>query len=87
MFGFSRYDKHADLMTRMADKAGVDIANEVQYGNIAESDLRTMVTQCIGCAEAATCERWLEADVDTQETPDYCRNKDLFSMLTHAAAR
>lgn len=82
MFGFKRLDRHADLVTRMGDAVGVDIVEQVQRGAVSENQLAGMVTRCVGCTEAQSCEQWLQANPRGAETtPGYCRNKDLFAML------
>lgn len=82
MFGFKRLDRHANLVTRMADAVGVDIVEQVQRGAVSENQLASMVTRCVGCSEAEACEHWLQAHPDgADSTPGYCRNTNLFSML------
>ena len=62
MFGFKRLDRHADLVTRMGDAVGVDIVEQVQRGAVSENQLAGMVTRCVGCTEAESCEQWLQAN-------------------------
>lgn len=83
MHRYSRYDRHANLVSRMADVAGVDLAEETQRGNLMPEALRATIHNCMGCSDPSGCEKWLgEHQNGSSGTPDYCRNAALFSTLT-----
>ena len=82
MLGLSRIDKHADLMGRMADTVGADLAEAMQRGDLTPEEYRSAVLSCTSCREAGSCQGWLEDHADgAAETPDYCRNKSLLDAL------
>ena len=82
MFGFSRYDRHADLVSRMSDVLGHDLVEETQRGNVTPGALRSTVANCIGCTQADDCDQWLAAHSSgAKAPPDYCRNGNLFAKL------
>ena len=83
MFGFEKFDRHAELVNRMADTLGLDLAEAVQRGELPPEDLRRSVYACLGCREADACESWLSENAGGSDvTPGYCRNQDLFRSLT-----
>lgn len=87
MFGYSKYDRHADLVSRMSDVLGHDLVEQAQRGNLSSDALRSTVANCIGCTQADDCQHWLEAHASGAQTPpQYCRNGDLFAKLGLAKA-
>ena len=77
-----RFDKHADLVNRMADTLGVDLAEETLRGELPPQDLRATVLNCMGCREAGACETWLaEHSEGADATPGSCRNKERLEAL------
>lgn len=82
MFGFEKFDRHEQLVGRMADTLGVDLAEAVQRGELPPEDLRRSVFNCMGCREADACGHWLEEhSAGSDVTPEYCRNDALFRSL------
>lgn len=82
MLWMIRFDKHADLVNRMAETLDVDLGEEMLRGNLPPQDLRSTVLNCMGCREAGACARWLEAhDGGSDVTPSYCRNKERLEAL------
>lgn len=76
MFSFSKYDRHAALMTRMADTVGQDLETKMQMGTLAPQEFRLMVVNCLGCRDAGACEAWLDAQNGLADAaPSFCRNK------------
>lgn len=83
----SRLDRHADLVHRMAERLGIDLVEATQRGEVSEEALRSVVLTCTGCHQTGDCESWLaEHSGGANETPDYCRNKDLLNRLAVAQA-
>jgi hypothetical protein len=76
MLWMNRFDKHADLVNRMAETLGVDLTEEMLRGHLPPQDLRTTVLNCISCSEDGACSGWLEEHAGGSDvTPPYCRNK------------
>ncbi len=81
----SKIDRHAELVHRMAETLGIDLAAAAQRGEVTEEMLRSVVLTCTGCDHTGACEAWLDGHEDGAEaTPDYCRNK---AVLDRLAAR
>ncbi len=76
-----RYTKHARLVSKMADRAGVDVVENMQRGELNSEELRTMVHRCEGCTDPEACERLLESGAQLDNVPSYCRNADRFDQL------
>jgi hypothetical protein len=82
MLWMDRFDKHAELVNRMAGTLGVDLAEEMLRGDLPTQDLRATVLNCMGCREAGACETWLAAHPEGADaTPGYCRNKERLEAL------
>ena len=82
MIWMDRFDKHAELVNRMAGTLGVDLAEEMLRGDFPPQDLRATVLTCMGCREAGACESWLAAHPEGADaTPDYCRNRERLEAL------
>lgn len=52
---FSRLDRHARLMDRMADTLGLDLAEESMAGRLTPEDYRSAVFRCTGCTRPEEC--------------------------------
>jgi hypothetical protein len=77
-----RFDRHADLVDRMAGALGVDLTEEMLRGNLPPQDLRGLVLNCMGCREAKACEGWLaENAAGADVAPGYCRNRERLQAL------
>lgn len=81
---FARLDRHADLVDRMSETLGIDMAEEVMRGNIAPEELRAAVLNCVACKDPDGCDAWLDAQTGVAAaTPGYCRNKARLEGLAH----
>ena len=81
----NRFDKHAELVNRMAETLGVDLAEEMLRGNLPPQDLRSTVLNCMSCREAGACEAWLaEHPEGADAAPGYCRNKERLTALARS---
>lgn len=82
MLWIDRFDRHADLVDRMAETLGVDLAEEMLRGNLPPQDMRSTVMRCMGCREAGACAAWLDAhEGGADATPSFCRNKERLEGL------
>ena len=80
---FARFDRHARLMNRMADALGHDLEAEMLNGDLSPEAYRAKFYRCVGCREAAACERLLDtAQGFLDAAPDYCRNRADFDALS-----
>ncbi len=77
---FNKLELHADLVTAMADKAGVDIGQEILSGHLGASALRGAVMLCTHCTHVGECQGHLR-DGAQGEVPDFCLNKQMFDAL------
>lgn len=78
----SRIDRHAKLFSRMADTQGVDLALEMQKGNLSPETYRGAVLSCTGCSNPDGCEK--DLDRGSHTVPDFCRNAPLIQRLSDA---
>ncbi len=73
---FSTFDRHATLVSRMADTLGHDLEADMMSGDLRPEDFRSMVLKCTGCTQPGACSEWLDKQMGhADSTPDYCRNK------------
>ncbi|MDK3017503.1 DUF6455 family protein [Pseudodonghicola flavimaris] len=82
-----RLKHHAALVDRMATTLGVDLETAVIEGRMAMDEIADAVLRCTGCADPGHCAGWLTAHAQgADQTPGYCRNKDLMARLQPGAA-
>lgn len=83
MAGFRKYEDHARLVERMADKMGVDMDVEMQTGRVTPDDLEATVHRCMSCEEPENCKVWLDSrdGMTVDAPPPYCRNSDKLETL------
>ena len=66
----------------MANTLGLDLEELAMAGRLRFDTISDAVLACTGCQNASGCEHWLAMQTGTvRETPDMCRNRDLFTML------
>ena len=74
--------RHADLVDRMATAMGMDLEELTMAGQIRFDTLSDAVMACTGCSNVEACEHWLAMQkADAEQTPEMCRNSDLFALL------
>ncbi len=78
---FSRLDRHARLMDRMADRNGADLELALQCGVLSPGELRAAVLSCSSCTLPDACEARLNDG--TAGVPEYCRNGDMIRSISH----
>ncbi len=76
-----RFNRHAKLVSKMADKVGVDLTEEMQRGKVDAEDLRNMVHRCEGCTSPEDCIALMESEDKSAFPPSYCRNADAFTSM------
>ncbi|MEX5727542.1 hypothetical protein Ga0609869_000895 [Rhodovulum iodosum] len=82
MSGQSKFDEHADLVQKMAEALGIDLTEAMMAGNWTPEDMQATVKRCLGCTDPAHCKGWLTDNAaGSEETPGYCRNKDLLEAM------
>ncbi len=75
-------DKHARLVSRMAEALGIDLDEAAMRGVLPRSELTDAVLRCTGCTNPDQCARWLDESAgDAGDSPAFCRNSDLFKTL------
>ncbi len=73
---------HADLVSRMAGKLGLDLTRELDAGRISFDGMDDAVFRCMGCSDPEGCALWLEEfEGGAQEAPEICQNRALFKRL------
>jgi len=75
-----RFTHHARLVSKMADRVGIDIVEEMQRGKLDAEDLRMMVHRCEGCTEPEACLELLQRG-EGRTAPEYCRNTHVFESM------
>lgn len=80
---YQKFDRHAALVTRMADTVGADFGAALVEGRMAGQELRNAIYRCTGCDEPEACKHWLDSKVASgaEVPPGYCRNSDLLARL------
>ncbi len=74
--------RHAALVDGMAQAQGIDLEEQIMRGNLTISELEDAVLRCTGCTSPDICaHRLATRDGPTPDTPDFCRNADLFRTL------
>ncbi|MCM2560698.1 DUF6455 family protein [Lutimaribacter sp. EGI FJ00015] len=77
---FNKLELHADLVNGMANKADVDLGNEIMSGKLSPSALRGAVLLCTHCTHVGECQGHLR-DGAQGDVPGFCLNKQMFEAL------
>ena len=73
---------HATLVDRMSQSLSLDLQEEAISGRLPFDEIAEAVLRCTKCAEPEACTRFLDnLEHPIEDTPDYCRNADLFAFL------
>ena len=75
-----KFVRHARLVSKMADRVGLDLVEEMQRGQIDAEDVRMMVHRCQGCTDPEACEKLLAQGQPLEKPPEYCRNANVFAQ-------
>lgn len=76
----TRYRRHERLVSRMAERAGVDLDLAEFCGALRPGERHEAVLACTGCISPADCEATPGAG--RGDVPAYCRNAAFFDELT-----
>ena len=79
MFSMTRMDEQAELMGRMAERAGADLGAALIAGAIDGQSLRSAYFRCYACGATEACRSHLGTEATTP--PDFCRNADLLQAI------
>jgi len=72
---------HAGLVDRMAERAGVDLEEEVLRGRLETGAISDIVLKCTACNSSDDCAEFLDSHSNQGSLPAYCRNARLFEKL------
>ena len=79
---FTKLDRHADLVNRMAETVGVDLVEQAMRGAVPDQEMRSAVLRCMSCDKVDACGSWMDAhSTGADAAPSYCRNKPVFDAL------
>ncbi len=78
---FEKFSRHADLVTGMAERVGVDWGERIMTNPEKAKDYRNAVMQCTRCQELGACQKFQELNNEAANVPDYCMNADLFREM------
>lgn len=81
MAKMDRYTRHARLVSKMADRVGLDLVEQMQRGKLDSEGLRGMVHRCEGCSNPDACSELLADGHTHGVAPGYCRNTHIFDAL------
>ncbi len=79
MFSMTRMDDHAELMGRMAERAGADLGDALIAGLIDGQTLRAAYFRCYACGATEACRNHLESAAVAP--PEFCRNGRLIEDI------
>lgn len=72
---------HAGLVDQMATKLGVDLETAAIEGQVSVDEISDAVLRCTSCPNPQHCESFLQKSASSQQTPEYCRNRELLQNL------
>ena len=78
-------DARTALMDRMMRTLGVDRKLKLVADHVAVTN--RAVNRCRSCGHQDECSVWLNERQQANDSPDYCRNRDLIARLQHAAGQ
>ncbi|AMY68436.1 DUF6455 family protein [Frigidibacter mobilis] len=82
-------NRHAALVSRMAETLGLDLTQATREGRLSADAWRDAVLACTGCADPGDCMIWLadRHEAGAEAPPDYCRNAGLMAELARVATQ
>ena len=73
--------RHYWLVLRMADAAGIDLAQAAREGRLTQTDWAAMVTRCRACTCLDGCARFLDRPADgPRPIPEACLNRSVLNQ-------
>ncbi len=82
---FEKLGQHADLVSGMSDRLGVDWAEAFEAHPELAARYRSAVLNCTHCQQAGECKGWQKGHAHADHAPDYCLNKGLLEDLAAEA--
>lgn len=80
--------RHAALVDQMAETLGVDLEEVAMRGEVQIDEISDAVLSCTACSNPGACQGWMDEHKDgATQTPDYCRNSEMFQRLQKAIAQ
>lgn len=77
---FSRISESAGLVSGMASRLDIDLADRIPAApESAARGYAAMVMRCAGCRAQAACRQLQDANPILDHAPDYCRNRDILT--------
>ena len=77
-----KLNKHADLMSKMTEKVGLELGDELLSGKLSAIEIRDAVVTCTHCKNVSDCQKFLDdANANVEHAPEYCLNKQMISKL------
>ncbi|MEX0318645.1 MAG: DUF6455 family protein [Ruegeria sp.] len=74
--------RHADLVDRMASAQDIDLQEAAIHGDLTTDEISDAVLRCTDCPNPGHCAQFLARAAKPGNTPEYCRNQELFARLT-----
>lgn len=71
----------AALFDQMASTLGVDLEEAALARCLSVDEISDAVLRCSDCPNPAHCKTFLKRNQQSEQTPEYCRNRDLLSRL------
>ncbi|MFT4959581.1 MAG: hypothetical protein ACI92Z_000657 [Paracoccaceae bacterium] len=80
--------RHAALVDQMAETLGVDLQKVALSGELLIDEISDAVLSCADCSHPDSCQGWTGEHKDgATQTPDYCRNREMFHSFRQATVR
>ncbi len=92
MYGRKLLNRHAALVNRMAQLAGVNLTELILRGRFSGEEWREAVVRCTSCSAPDACLDWLADHAErpgtmqsepAELTPSYCANRMMMARLRH----
>lgn len=77
--------RHADLLDRMADQAGVDLQEAALAGAVSLDQLSDAVLRCAECPDPDCCARGLAGEGFGGKPPEFCKNREMLGRLRQSS--
>ncbi|MCG7493736.1 DUF6455 family protein [Thalassobius sp. Cn5-15] len=79
---FDRLVRTVDLMPRLAQRLGINWQSRIDRDPYGAAEYRDALMRCAQCPHDAACRQWVERLIETDQPPDYCKNRALLLRLS-----